>query len=56
VASAKKTLEYSPGSSNKDELIKKATGRTGNLRAPTLRRANFLYVGFNQEMYDNLFA
>jgi len=56
VASGKKTLEYIPSSSNKDELIKKATGRTGNLRAPTVRRGKLLYVGFNQEMYNTLFA
>ncbi len=56
VASGKKTLEYTPSSSKKDELVKKATGRTGNLRAPTVRRGKLLYVGFNQEMYDNLFA
>lgn len=56
VASGKKTLEYTPSNSNKDELIKKATGRTGNLRAPTVRRGKLLYVGFNQEMYNNLFG
>lgn len=56
MASGKKTLKYTPGRSNKDELITKATGRTGNLRAPAVRRGTLLYVGFNQEMYDNLFA
>ena len=56
VASGKKTLEYTPSNNNKDELIEKATGRTGNLRAPTVRRGKLLYVGFNQEMYNNLFA
>lgn len=56
IASGKKTLEFTPSNNNKDELIKKATGRTGNLRAPTVRRGELLYVGFNQEMYNKLFA
>ncbi len=56
VASGSKLLKYAPGGGGKDELMTKATGRTGNLRAPALRRGNSLYIGFNQEMYDNLFA
>jgi len=55
VASGKKTLEYTPSDSNKEELITKATGRTGNLRAPTVRIGRDLYIGFNQEMYEHLF-
>jgi len=54
VASGKKTGEYTPCEANREELIKKATGRTGNLRAPTLRKGKVLYVGFNQGMYDTL--
>ncbi|PID77100.1 MAG: hypothetical protein CSB24_03180 [Deltaproteobacteria bacterium] len=57
VASCKKILEFDPKDGTKDEmeeLLKKATGRTGNLRAPTLRVKNTYYVGFNQEMYENM--
>lgn len=54
VASGKKMLEFDPAGDNFDELLKKATGRTGNLRAPTVRIGSVLYVGFNQEMYDQL--
>lgn len=56
VASGQKTLEYDPGSADKEEVLKKITGRTGNLRAPTLRIDNVYYVGFNVGMYENLFA
>lgn len=56
VARGQKTLEYDPGSADKEELLKKITGRTGNLRAPTLRIGNVYYVGFNVTMYENLFA
>jgi hypothetical protein len=54
VASGQKILTYEPNSSNRDELIKKTTGRTGNLRAPALKIGNELYVGFNTSMYDSL--
>jgi len=56
VASGKKTLVFTPDTGSRDELVKKATGRTGNLRAPTLRRGKSLYVGFNQDMYAELFT
>ncbi len=54
VASGQKTLSFKPDSSNRDELIKKATGRTGNLRAPALRIGNDLYIGYNAAMYEGL--
>lgn len=53
VASCKKILEFTPETDDLDEMLKKATGRTGNLRAPTLRVGNTFYVGFSQEMYQN---
>lgn len=52
VASGKKCLEFDPSSADKEELLKKITGRTGNLRAPALRVGNIFYIGFNVEMYD----
>ncbi|BHH82883.1 hypothetical protein LA52FAK_11720 [Desulforhopalus sp. 52FAK] len=56
VASGQKTLEFDPNSAEKDEIIKKITGRTGNLRAPALKIGNVYYIGFNVGMYDNLFS
>jgi hypothetical protein len=56
VASGQKTLEYEPGSADKDEIIKKITGRTGNLRAPALRIGDVYYIGFNAGMYENIFS
>lgn len=38
-----------------DTLKKFLVGPTGNLRAPTLRLGNTLVVGFNEQMYDELF-
>lgn len=56
VASGQKTLEYDPATADKDELLKKITGRTGNLRAPALKIGNVYYIGFNAGMYENLFS
>ena len=54
VASGKKIIEFDPATANKEDMLKKITGRTGNLRAPTLRRGNVFYVGYNADMYDQL--
>lgn len=54
VASGRKILEFDPVSADRAELEKKITGRTGNLRAPTLRVGDVFYVGFNEEMYNSL--
>jgi hypothetical protein len=54
VASGKKIAEFDPRTADHAELLKKITGRTGNLRAPTLRVGDVFYVGFNVEMYSLL--
>lgn len=54
IASGKKTLEFDPANCDIEELLKKACGRTGNLRAPTLWIGKKLYVGFNESMYAEL--
>ncbi|SDP63112.1 hypothetical protein SAMN05660330_03458 [Desulforhopalus singaporensis] len=54
VASGQKILEFDPADSDKDQLLQKITGRTGNLRAPALRIGNVFYIGFNTAMYENL--
>jgi len=54
VASGQKILSYEPETSNREELIKLATGRSGNLRAPTLKIGNDVYVGFNASLYEKI--
>ena len=40
-----------------DELLKKLmVGPTGNLRAPVLRKGKTLVVGFNEQVYQDLFG
>lgn len=51
VAAGKKVIEFVPAATEKDVMLKKITGPSGNLRAPTLRLGNVFYVGFHPEMY-----
>ncbi len=54
VASGKNILEFDPATADREELLKKITGRTGNLRAPALKLGDVFYIGYNVEMYNNL--
>jgi hypothetical protein len=54
ITSGKKIIEFDPESAEKEEVLKKATGRTGNLRAPALRRGAVFYIGYNDELYETL--
>ncbi len=54
IASGKKTLEFRPTPASKAEIMKKILGRTGNLRAPALRRGKTFYIGYNDELYKQL--
>ena len=55
VARGKKVLTFKMKSEapEDDELLKLMLGRSGTLRAPTLRRGKTLLVGFNSEAYDS---
>jgi arsenate reductase-like glutaredoxin family protein len=39
-----------------DELVKLMLGPTGNLRAPTLQQGKTLVIGFNSELYSEIFG
>ena len=54
VTSGKKILEFDPATADREELLTKVTGRTGNLRAPALRRGDVFYIGYNDELYETL--
>lgn len=47
-------LEFTPDETNKEEILKAAMGRSGNLRAPTVEINGKLLIGYNDEMYMNL--
>jgi len=52
----KKCNEWVPGKDNKAEILKDIIGPSGNLRAPTWRIGNEYIVGFNSELYVDVFG
>jgi len=54
VAAGKRILEFTPATADKELMLKKITGPSGNLRAPALRRGKIFYIGFHPEMYEML--
>ncbi|MCF8055533.1 MAG: hypothetical protein K9K37_02720 [Desulfocapsa sp.] len=54
VGRGKKTVLFTSDAKTKDEILKVSLGRTGNLRAPTLRVGKRIYVGYNEEMYREI--
>lgn len=51
VASGSKVDELNPAAMTSDEVLARVTGRTGNLRAPALRRGKTFYIGYNDALY-----
>lgn len=54
IGKGKKVLEFQPGEGNREEILKAAMGRSGNLRAPALKSRERMFIGFNEEIYNNL--
>ena len=51
VAKGKKRLVFDPRRDSREAILKETLGRSGTLRAPTLRIGDRLLVGFNDELY-----
>lgn len=49
-------LNFKKDEPTEEEMLKLVLGPTGNLRAPTLRVGKKLIVGFNDEMYSDVFG
>ena len=58
VARGKKVVELNlkKDALSETEIFKLILGPTGNLRAPTLTCGKKMIVGFNAEMYENIFG
>lgn len=54
VASGKKIIEFLPADGDKETLLKKIIGPSGNLRAPTLRKGDIFYIGYHPELYEKI--
>ena len=55
VAKGKKVVSFSQVAEEKEAVLKRVMGPSGNLRAPTLRINNQFVIGFNLEMYEEKF-
>lgn len=57
VAKGKKIVRFAMAKDPPDDktLLQHMLGPTGNLRAPVLRKGKTLLVGFNEEVYDEVF-
>ena len=49
----KKYHEWVPGADNREEIMGQAMGRSGGLRAPTLKSGKIIFVGFCEDMYKD---
>jgi len=56
IGRGKKVVEFKPSSENKNEIMKASLGRTGNLRAPAVQIGAALYIGFNDNIYNELLS
>lgn len=51
VAKGKNQLVFDPRRDSREAILKETLGRSGTLRAPTLRIGDRLLVGYNDELY-----
>lgn len=54
IGKGKKVLDYAPDERVKEEILKAAMGRSGNLRAPSIATGKTLLIGYNDQMYEAL--
>jgi len=52
----KKTNVWNPSIDAKEEILKDVIGPSGNLRAPAWRVGTEFIVGFNSELYQEMFG
>ena len=51
-----KKLDVFEGGAATDEIVTKMLGSTGNLRAPTIKVGERVVVGFNEDVYRDVFG
>ena len=54
VAKGKSVETFQPDEVNQESIIKAVLGRSGSLRAPTIRIGEVFYVGFNETLYTKI--
>lgn len=56
VAKGKKLSSFKGDALRSEDAVAAMLGPTGNLRAPTLRVGKTLIVGFNEDLFEDLFS
>ncbi len=56
VAKGKKVAEWKPAGKAPKDAVEALLGPTGNLRAPTIRKGKTLVVGYNDEVFEEIFG
>ena len=55
VAKGRKISEFEGGSASA-EIVTAMLGPTGNLRAPTIRKGKTVVVGYNDDLFEQIFG
>lgn len=56
VAKGKKISEFKPAGKASAEIVAAMLGPTGNLRAPTIRKGKTVVVGYNDDLFEQVFG
>ena len=54
VAKGKRVDVFAPKDGAQDDILPAVMGRSGNLRAPTLKVGDTFVVGFNEQLYEGI--
>ncbi len=52
----KKQKQWDPATDDREAILSDIMGPSGNLRAPTWKIGDTILVGFNAELYDEVFG
>jgi uncharacterized ferritin-like protein (DUF455 family) len=55
VAAGKTCYEFKPEPEQKEEILNRAIGRSGSLRAPAISVEKKMVIGFNDTLYERIF-
>jgi len=54
IGKGKKVVSLKPDEAHREEILKAAMGRSGNLRAPAIKTKDAIYIGYNDIIYGEL--
>ncbi len=54
IGKGKTVVSLESDEAHREEILKAAMGRTGNLRAPAVKTKDAIYIGYNDMIYEGL--